>query len=367
MLYATSETTVYVSWDDGAHWQPLSMNLPKTQVSDLVVEDHDLVISTHGRSFWVMRNIGVLRQLTPEVAAADWWLFDPKDPVQGFDNTVDVSYYLKDNAEKVTVEFLDASGTVVQSYESAEGEEEEEQGGGGGGFFGGGGTQTPVKMKGANRFRWNMRTQGWTDFEGRIFWAAGNAGPQVVPGRYRVRLTVDGAEQTRDFEILMNPRAAEAGVTLADMQERFDFAARIRDRVSEANEAVIRMRAIKEQVDDRLEKSENAELESLGGTVKDRLSGVEAEIYQVRNRSNQDPLNYPIMVNNKIASLLNLVQGSDFQPTEQSYTVFETLSSQLGTELEQMNLVIQQDLARLNELLRELGLDPIDTERLISE
>ena len=156
-------------------------------------------------------------------------------------------------------------------------------------------------------------------------------------------------------------------MTIADLRAKHDFTARIRDRVTDANEAVIRMRAIKAQVDDRLSKSDNGELQSLGGTVKDRLSGVESEIYQVKNQSNQDPLNYPIRLNNKIAALLNLVEGSYHRPTDQSYQVFDQLSGQLGTELDQMNLVITQDLARLNELLRELGLDPIDTERLISE
>ncbi len=133
LLYAASETTVYVSWDDGAHWQRLAMDLPNTQVSDIVVKDHDLVIATHGRSFWVMHNIDLLRQMSPEVAAADVWLFDPKDPVQEFDRTADVFYYLKDDADKVTVEFLDDAGNVVQSFESAEGEEEpaEQEGGGG--------------------------------------------------------------------------------------------------------------------------------------------------------------------------------------------------------------------------------------------
>jgi photosystem II stability/assembly factor-like uncharacterized protein len=368
LLYAASETTVYVSWDDGAHWQPLTMNLPNTQVSDLVVEDHDLVIGTHGRSFWVMRNIDMLRQMSAEVAAADFWLFDPKDPVQEFDNAADVFYYLKDNAEKVTVDILDASGSVIGSYASAEGDEEpEEGGGGGGGFFGGGGPQKPSKMKGSNHFRWNMRTEGWKDFEGRIFWAASPVGPSVVPGRYQVRLTVDGASQTRDFEVKINPRAAAEGVTVADLRAKHDFAARVRDRVTDANQAVIRMRAIKEQVDDRLSKSDNGELQSLGGTVKDRLSGVESEIYQVKNQSNQDPLNYPIRLNNKLAALLNLVEGAYHKPTDQSYQVFDQLSGKLGTELDQMNLVFTQDLARLNELLRELGLDPIDTERLISQ
>lgn len=366
LLFAASERTVYVSWDDGANWQPLTMNLPTVQVSDLVVEDHDLVIGTHGRSFWVMRDIGPIRQMSPEVAAADWWLFDPKDPTQGFDNTVSLYYHLADDADKVTVEFMDASGNLLASYESADDDDEEEEQGGGGGFFGGGGSQEPSATAGSNQFRWNMRTEGWTDFEGRIFWAAGNVGPRVVPGRYQVRMTVDGESRTQDFEILMNPRAAASGVTLADLQERFEFAAEIRDRVTDANEAVIRIRNIKAQVDERLEASDNAELETLGMTVNDRLGGVESEIYQVRNRSNQDPLNYPIMLNNKIAALLNLVEGAEDQPTDQAYEVYEFLSEQLGEELQQMQLVIQQDVARLNELLRELGLDPIDTERLIT-
>jgi photosystem II stability/assembly factor-like uncharacterized protein len=369
LLYAASEQTVYISWNDGDDWQPLTINLPNVQVSDLVVEDHDLVIGTHGRSFWVMRNIDLLRQMTPEVAEADFWLFDPKDPTRRFDNGADVFYYLSDTADKVTLEFLDAAGNVVGSYESPDEEEaeEEDEAGQGGPPFGGGGSPTPSKMSGSNRFRWNMRTEGWTDFDGRIFWAAGNSGPAVLPGAYQVRLTVDGNSQTRDFQIEMNPRAMAEGVTLADLQARFDLAQQIRDRVTQANEAVLSMRAIKSEVDDRMGQNDNGELQSLGGTVKDRLTSVESEVYQIQNRSGQDPLNYPIKLNNKIAALLNLVEGAEDRPTQQSYTVFETLSGELDTELEQMHLVIQQDLARLNELLRELGLDPIDVERLITE
>ena len=367
LLYAASERTVYVSWNDGASWQPLTMNLPVTQVSDLVVEDNDLVIATHGRSFWVMRSIGLLRQLTPEVASAGFWLFDPKDPVRGFDGTVEIDYHLADDAGKVVLEFMDAAGEVLATFESPDPEAEE----GGApdeseGFFGGGGSQTPAVTAGANRFRWNQRLAGWTDFEGRIFWAAGNQGPSVLPGRYQVRLTVDGESMTQDFEIRMNPRAVAQGVTLADLQARFDLALRIRDRVTDANEAVLRIRSIKTQIDDRLGQNDNAELQELGGTVAGRLSGVEGEIYQVQNQSSQDPLNYPIKLNNKIAALQNLVEGAESRPTDQSFEVFEALSGQLETELEQMTLVIQQDLARLNELLRELGLDPIDAERLIT-
>ena len=181
-----------------------------------------------------------------------------------------------------------------------------------------------------------------------------------------MRLTIDGESMTQDFEIKMNPRAVADGVTIADLEDRFEFAIQIRDRVSDANDAVLRMRSIKAQINDRLDGSDNAQLAQMGEAVRDRLSEVEGEVYQVQNRSNQDPLNYPIKLNNKIAALQNLVEGAEARPTEQSYNVFEILSGQLQGELEQMSLVIQQDLARLNELLRELGLEPIDAERLIT-
>ncbi len=126
------------------------------------------------------------------------------------------------------------------------------------------------------------------------------------------------------------------------------------------------MRNVKAQVDDRLEASDHGELHSRGESVKDRLSGVEGEIYQVQNRSNQDPLNFPIKLNNKLAALLGTVESAEAAPTRQAYEVFDHLSRLLDTELEQMTLIFQQDLAQLNELLRSLGMDPIDTENLIT-
>ena len=369
MLYAASESTVYVSWNDGENWQPLSQNLPVVQVSDLVVEDNDLVIGTHGRSFWVMRDIGILRQMTPEVVTSDWWLFDPKDPVRGFDNATTVQYYLPEAADEITVEIMDSDGDII--FTSTAGGDDDEPveaaaGGRGGGRGGFSGTIRPSRSAGSKTFRWNQRLPSWTDFEGRIFWAAGPVGPAVVPGQYQVNMTVDGETQSREFEIKMNPRVLAEGVTVADLQARHDLAIMIRDRVTQANEAVLQMRSIKTQIDDRTEENDNAELASLAGTVAERLTSVEGEIYQIQNRSGQDPLNYPIKLNNKIAALLNHVEGAENRPTDQSVEVFDTLSDLLDVEIGQMTLVIQQDLARLNALLRELGMEPIDASKLIA-
>jgi len=366
LLYAASERTVYVSFDDGARWQPLSLNLPVVQVSDLVVEEDDLVIATHGRSFWVLEDIGPIRQMSAEVAESAAWLFDPAAPIRGIDRGALFQYHLAEKAGRVAFEVLDAAGEIVRSWEGVSGvggEVEDEaalarsSGDGRGG--------SPAVASGGHVLRWDLRYPAWTDFEGRIMWAARPMGPMAVPGTYTVRMTVDdGAPLSRDFEIRINPNLE--GVTEADVRERFDLAIRIRERVTEANEAVIRVRDIVGQVDRRLEETDAAEIEAQAVVVKDNLSAIEAEIYQVKNRSNQDPLNYPIRINNKLAALLGLVEGSENRPTDQSRVVFDRLAGLLDLQLEQMGIVIQRDVGRLNELLIREGLEPIAEGRLVS-
>ncbi len=366
LLYAASERTVYVSFDDGARWQPLSLNLPVLQVSDLVVEENDLVIATHGRSFWVLEGIGPLRQMSAEVAGAPAWLFDPADPVRRVDPGVRFQYYLAEDAGSVTLEVVDSGGEVVRTFEAAaDAEEAGENYSPAALSFGGGGGGLPEVAGGAHAFRWDLRYPAWTDFEGRIMWAARPMGPMAVPGTYTVRMTVDdGAPLSRDFQVRMNPDLE--GVTEAHLRERFELAIRIRDRVSEANEAVIRVRDIKAQVGERLEETDDEDIKAQAAMVRDNLSAVEAEIYQVRNRSNQDPLNYPIRINNKLAALLGLVEGSESRPTDQSYVVFRRLAGLLDEQIEQLETVILRDVGRLNELLVREGLKPIPEGRLAS-
>ena len=367
LLYAASERTVYVSFDDGGWWQPLSLNLPVVQVSDLVVEDNDLVIATHGRSFWVLENIAPLRQLTPDVVEAGAWLFQPSDPYRGLDPGALFQYHLAQDADRVVFEVLDGAGEVIRTFEGVardEDEEDEADDGPAARFFGGGGARVSTTA-GSHSLRWDMRYPAWTDFEGRIMWAARPVGPVAVPGIYTVRMTVDDRmPETRDFEIRVNPNLD--GVTQEDLVERFRLAIEIRDRVSEANNAVIKVRDIRSQMDERLDETNSEDIEDQVEVVDTELSVVEAEIYQVRNQSNQDPLNFPIKLNNKLAALLNLVEASESRPTDQSYTVFERLSALLDEQISQMNIVIQRDLGYLNELLIREGLEPIEDGRLVS-
>ena len=366
LLYAASERTVYVSFDDGARWQPLSLDLPVVQVSDLVVEENDLVIGTHGRSFWVLEDIGPLRQMSAEAASASTWLFDPFDPVRGIDQGAQFRYYLAEDAGRVTIEILDGAGEVVRGYEgTAEDEEEEEDDSPFARFFGGGGGGRPAVEQGSHTFRWDLRYPAWTDFEGRIMWAARPMGPTAVPGTYTVWMTVDD-------DATLNPglRGQDQPESGGRDGRRPARALRAGHRdprsVSEANEAVIKARDIKGQVDARLEDTDHDEVEAQAVVVKDNLSVVEAEIYQVKNQSNQDPLNYPIRINNKLAALLGLVEGSESRPTDQSYVVFRRLADLLDEQMKEMGIIILRDVGRLNELLIREGLEPIRETRLVS-
>jgi len=359
LLFAGSERTVYASWDDGANWQPLTLNLPNTQVSDLQVKGSDLVIATHGRSFWMIPGIAPLRQLTPDVATADAHLFDPVDPTRGVDGGVQVVYYLKTAVDSLTLEFLDDTGAVIDTFtgtkDAGRGETDDEEAS----FFGGQGRQRPSVEAGSHTFTWNLRYPGYTDFEGRIFWAAGNFGPAAVPGRYRVRLTVGDVQQTQEFEIRLDPRL-EGSVTLAQLEERFDFALKIRDRVSQANEAVVRIRGIKQAIDERLAETDDRAIARQAESVKNQLSAVEQEIYQVKNESSQDPLNFPIKLNNKIAALMGVVESAEAPPTDQSYQVYDRLSGLLQVQLDRLEQIVATGLARLNEMLRGVGLEEIN-------
>ena len=361
LLYAASERTVHLSFDDGRRWQPLSLNLPIVQVSDLVVEENDLVIATHGRSFWVLEDIGPLRQMSAEVAGAAAWLFDPSDPIRGIDRGARFRYHLAEDADRVAFEILDDAGEVVRTYERLAEEGDEDEGDDEDPVArvpGGGGAARPAVTGGSHLFRWDLRYPPWTDFEGRVMWAARPMGPMALPGTYTVRMTVDdGAPLTRDFEVRMDPNLE--GVTEADLRERFALAVLIRDRVSEANEAVIRIGEIRRRIDDRLTETDDEEVASLSDAVKDSLGAIEAKIHQVKNRSNQDPLNYPIRINNKLAALLGLVEGSESRPTDQSYVVFRRLGGLLDGEIERMEAVISGDVDRLDRLLIREGLEPV--------
>ena len=362
LLFLGTENGMHVSFDDGAHWQSLRGEMPVTPVHGIEIKNDDLVIATHGRSFYIMDNISVLRQLNATTANESVVLFDPPDAVRSVSRGVTLDYFLKQPVDNVTIDILDPKGAIIRTYTSGEtpaaaaprpAEEGEE---GGGARFQGPGPRVP-NAKGMNRFTWDMRYPNARDFPGMIFWSASTRGPAAPPGRYQVRLTAGGAVKTHDFEIKRN--VAVKGVTDADLQAQFTLAKQISDRVSQANSAVIRIRDLKQQITERLGKSQAETITAAGQTLIDKLTDVEGEIYQHRLRSGQDPLNYPIRLNNKLAALQGVVESGDYRPTDQSHVVFKELSARLDKELARLEALVKTDVAAFNTSLTAAGLAPL--------
>jgi hypothetical protein len=254
-----------------------------------------------------------------------------------------------DTSATVTLDFLDSAGALIRAYTTRRAP--------------GADTLQVAKVpldsirQGMSRFVWNLRYPDAVSFPGLIMWAGGVTGPLAPPGRYQVRLTVNGRSQTREFRNVPDPRVRTSA---ADFAAQFAFVIRVRDRLSDANGAVVRIRALKDQIEqvrDRLaDQASAAAIRAQADTLRAHLSAVEEEIYQVRNRSSQDPLNYPIKLNNKIAALLGVAASADARPTDQSLTVFEELSAALQVQLDRLSRIVETEVPAFNQLVRDANI-----------
>jgi photosystem II stability/assembly factor-like uncharacterized protein len=359
LLYAGTEHGIFVSFDDGANWQSLLLDLPDTQVSDLVVEKNDLVIATHGRSFYILDDIGILRQLKPELLTTSVHLFEPRPAIRSVNQGV-IDYYLAKPVDKVTIDILDAKGQVARTYIGSDEEDkpkkDEEEDGGDERFRPR--AKPPARKAGANRISWDLRYAGAHAFEGMILWGArAQAGPLAVPGDYKIRLTANGQTVTQPIKVEKDPRLTT--LTQADLEEQFKFAMQVQDEVSDADDMVVLIRKFKDLAKERGEKSKDAGVQSASASLRDKLSTIEEDIYQVRNRSGQDPLNFPIKLNNQIAALERVIETGDAKPTDQSYVVFKELTDRLAAIKARLDEAMKLDLAKFNQVLEEKKLPKI--------
>lgn len=209
---------------------------------------------------------------------------------------------------------------------------------------------------GLQRFSWDLQCEPVKSFPGMVLWGATQSGPMALPGTYQARLTVDGRSQTQSFTVKKHPYH---DVSDADLQAQFDLASQIRDKVNEANEAVIQIRRIKQQLADRVQKSQNADVKAIAEQLQKELSAVEENVYQVRNQSNQDPLNFPIRTNNRLASLLRVVESGEGRPLGNVEPIFNDLKTELKGETDRLQRALTTYLPRFNQLAQRLGLEQI--------
>jgi len=358
LLYLGTERGMYVSFDDGALWQPLRLNLPITPVHDIACEQNDLVIATHGRGFYVLDNIGLLRQFNSEVTRSGSYLFEPANAIRSVSRLA-IDYYLPDNLSDLKLEILDSAGHVLRTLtgtsapnrEARPAQESDEEGG----------PPPPVShvpaQKGVNRFVWDLRAAPSHTFPGLIMYGANIHGPIVPPGRYQVRLTAEGKALTRDFTISKDPRLGS--VTDSDLQEQYRLAREIQDKFSATNDTVTRIRRIKAEVADRVAKAKNASVTSAGDRLAGSLTEIEGRLYQYRNRATKDPLNFPPKLNNKLGSLLQIVESADARPTDSSFVVFKELSTRVDRCMGELADLLGRDLTAFNQALAGSGLAPV--------
>ncbi|MCG3161124.1 MAG: hypothetical protein JMDDDDMK_02242 [Acidobacteria bacterium] len=374
LLYAGTETGIYVSFNDGESWQSLQLNLPVVPITDIAIHkrDKDLVVATQGRAFWIIDDLPVLHQWKDTVAQADAHLFKPEEsyrmPGGGFrmppgaalgENPpagVSVWYHLKDKPKgEVAIEILEASGKLVKKFSSKAPETPAAAPGGEEGFgrFGGGPARVPAE-KGLNRFAWDLRYEDAKRFPGMILWAGNTSGPRAVPGNYQVKLTVDGKAMTETFELKKDPRVP---TTQEEFQKQFDLLTKIRDKFSETSEAIIAIRDVRKQANDyaaRVKDQPNAKpITDAAKSLGAKLTAIEEELYQTKNQSSQDPLNFPIRLNNKLAALAGSIAGADAQPTDQQVAVYEDLVSRINAQLGKLEQVMATDVPAFNKLVRD--------------
>ena len=375
LLFAGTENGIYVSFDDGSHWQSLRMNLPMTPIHDLAIKDNDLIVATHGRAFWVLDNISPLRQMTSSTSSEDAHLYQPASVVRfrgpGFTlpPTIPVGanppagavidYFLKAAPkEQVTLEILDAQGKLLRKYSSkkpAEGPSADEE------EFGFTRTSEALPAEvGLNRFVWDLRTEQPVRVPGSVGWGGRPAGALVIPGKYQVKLTVAGKSSTAGFEITKDPRVP---ASQADLEKQAELAQRIRDRVSAGHEAVNQIRSVRSQLDalkKRLAADSNAKpvLDAADALTK-KMNAVEEKIIQPKSKSGEDPLNYPIQVADQLVALQETVEGADTAPTAACSTVFDELNGRLQTQLSAWHGIQSKELADLNALIQKNNIPAI--------
>jgi photosystem II stability/assembly factor-like uncharacterized protein len=411
LLFACTEKSVYVSFDDGAHWRSLKRNLPWVPVHDLAIKGADLIAATHGRSFWILDDITPLRMMTPDAAAASPHVYAPIDAWRVHWGQVDdhqppsqplgmnpssgaIIYYALGAAnQKVTVEILDAKGTRVRSFSSdmdslaradsvlkesvkaAKADSIRKSGAvpdtaaisaSLAGYETEWNPPWPQRVPpeprapnktGLNRFAWSMDYPDAKAFTGMLGVYTG--GPMALAGVYWVRVTAGGKTDSARFMLKNDPRI---NLRPVDLQEQFAFQMKVRDTVSAGVTAVLTVRNVRWQLADRMAKLDAANAAKVDAVAKPfsaRITAVEESLYEVNMRSDEDGLVYAPKLLERTSSLAQMASTMPARPTNQMGEVYDDFAAQIAKQLKELESALATDLPRVNAALKAAGAAPI--------
>lgn len=357
LLYCGTEFGMYISKNNGSTWEPFQLNLPIVPITDLAIKENDLIVATQGRSFWIFDDLNVLWDEVEIPTAKETLRVYDSYPTVGFGgggkssslagtnhpNGVRLYFNLPNVDEEVYLLFLDSNGELIRKFSTKASD-----------------ADNKVTLKeGLNTFAWNTRYEKADEFEGLLLWWGTLSGPKAPPGTYTFKVVTEKDSAEVNFEILLDPRIEG---TAEDRRAQFEFLLQIRNKLDETHDAIRNMHDLKHQISALNERIDPEKYESViteGKRLDSLMLDIEKALYQTKLKSNQDMLNYPIKLNNKLAHVASLASMGIYRPTKQMLGVASEITAKINLELERWREIQQNDIPKYNALIRDQNVDVI--------
>ena len=356
LLYAGTERGMYISFNDGKNWQQFQQNLPIVPITDLAIKNDNLIAATQGRSLWIIDDLTPIHQINQELMEQEVVLFKPQDAYRmggGNGRTsrtagtnhpggAALNFFIKQIGEKdsIALRIFDANNQLVKIFSNHPNKDQKE---------------SLLKVEeGNNICYWNMMYEGAEKVKGMILWWASLNGPMALPGKYTVELSVNGKTQKQSFSLLRNP-VSEASE--ADMKAQFDFINEINKKVTEIHIALKNVKKVNAQIailkKSIADKKKHKELIDFANTLVKEMTAIEETLYQTKSKSGQDPLNYPIRLNNKLAHINSLTRVGNYRPTQQEIDFKNEITKKIDIELAKLYTLFEIKVQALNKKVKE--------------
>lgn len=357
LLYCGTEFGMYISTDNGANWKPFQLNLPIVPITDLAIKENDLIVATQGRSFWIFDDLNVLwdevetptkketLRVYDSYPTVDYGGGGKSSQLAGTNHPGGVRFYFNlPNVEKeVTLEFLDSNGKLIRKF-STQAKDADDK----------------VTLKaGMNSFDWNTRYEKADEFDGLLLWWGTLSGPKAPPGQYIFKLVTESDSAEINFEILLDPRTEG---TAEDRRAQFEFLLEIRNKLDQTHDAIRNMHDLKDQIsalNARIDPKKYEKVIEEGKRLDSLMLDIEKTLYQTKLKSNQDMLNYPIKLNNKLAHVASLASMGIYRPTKQMIGVAIEITDKINVELEKWREIQQNEIPKYNALIRSENVNVI--------
>lgn len=363
LLYCGTEYGMYISYDDGANWKPFQLNLPMVPITDLTIKENDLIVATQGRAFWVLDDLTIVQQKDNGIAAKNLYAFAVNDAYrfEGYQNPNAknagmnppngsvINYYLKNvsDSSKVSIEIMDRNKKTIKTFSTKAKEKEDK-----------------IEVSsGMNQFVWNMLYPPAEKADGLIIWHGNVPGPKAAPGRYFYKIKAEKDSVEGSFIIKANP---VYNVSQQDYDEQFNFLIAIRDKFSEIQKAGKNIRDIRKQINDFIDRQGKdcpKEIKQQADTINKQMTAIEEALHQTKAKSGQDVLNYPIRLDDKISGLYDFAASGNSAPARQVKEAFAELGGQADLQLNKLKKIMEEDLVKFNELIREKALPVIGIKK----